>query len=147
MRDATVTLERADPRALSYVERLLEATDLPSADVRSKPECFYVARHGSERVGIGGLEHYGPDGLLRSVVIERSKRGRGFGAALCDALEETAAAAGVETLYLLTTTAESFFADRGYVECERAAVPDSIRETTEFADLCPATAACLRKRL
>lgn len=145
MSDVTVSLEQADSETLPYVERLLDANDLPSADVRAKPECFYVAVDGSERIGIGGLERYGTDGLLRSVVIERSVRGNGYGAALCDALEAKAAAAGVDRLYLLTTTAESFFASQGYVEHDRAAVPDAIRGTTEFDTLCPATATCLRK--
>ena len=158
MSDPTVALERTDPTTLSYVERLLDANDLPSADVRSKPERFYVAYAGDdgtdgtddtarERVGIGGLERYGSDALLRSIVIERAARGNGYGRALCTSLEERAKTAGVDALYLLTTTAESFFAELGYVECERSSVPDSIRETAEFDELCPATAACLQKRL
>jgi amino-acid N-acetyltransferase len=53
----------------------------------------------------------------------------------------------VGTLYLLTTTAREFFADRGYAEVERTEPPEAIRATTEFADLCPSTAACMRKRL
>jgi amino-acid N-acetyltransferase len=147
MGGATITLERVDVDALAYVEVLLEENDLPSADVRSKPECFYVAREGDERVGVGGVEVYGSDGLLRSVAVERSVRGEGIGTALCDRLEAVAGEDGVGTLYLLTTTAREFFADRGYAEVERTEAPEAIRATTEFADLCPSTAACMRKRL
>ena len=144
---ATVTLRRADESTLPYVEALLECSGLPSADVRSKPDCFYVGYDGDERVGVGGLEIYGPAGLLRSVAIERSLRGRGYGTELCDALEAEARADGVETLYLLTTTASEFFADRGYAEVERSAVPATIRRTDEFDDLCPETALCMRRSL
>ncbi|OVE85744.1 arsenic resistance N-acetyltransferase ArsN2 [Natronolimnobius baerhuensis] len=147
MSDAKITLEQADSEALSYVERLLDANGLPSVDVQAKNECFYVASVRGERVGIGGLERYGADALLRSLVIEQSARGNGYGAALCDALEARAAKMGLERLFLLTTTAESFFASRGYDERERRAAPESIRTTTEFAELCPASATCLAKSL
>lgn len=147
MTDADVTLERADEETLAYVETLLEDTGLPSTDVRSKPDCFYVACEGGERVGIGGFEDHGSAGLLRSVVVERSARGRGLGTVVCDRLEAAATEDDVETLYLLTTTARKFFADRGYAEIARGEAPEVIRGTTEFADLCPATATCMRKRL
>lgn len=70
-----------------------------------------------------------------------------YGTALCDRLEDRASADGVETLYLLTTTAAEFFADRGYVAVERSGAPDAIRGTTEFADLCPSSATCMAKSL
>lgn len=147
MSGARLTLQRADDSSVSYVETLLEENGLPSRDVRAKPESFYIGYDGVDRVGIGGVESYGTDGLLRSVVIERSARGNGFGTAICEALETKARATGVETLYLLTTTAPAFFADRGYTEIERAGAPVTIQRTTEFDDLCPATAACMKKPL
>lgn len=143
----TITLRQADASHVSYIEALLERNDLPSEDARSKPECFYLGCVGSDPVGIGGIEVYEPYGLLRSIVVERPARGEGLGTALCDALEERASADGVETLFLLTTTAVDFFADRGYVEIDRTSVPPAIRRTTEFEDLCPTTATCMRTSL
>ncbi|MFC3959508.1 arsenic resistance N-acetyltransferase ArsN2 [Halovivax cerinus] len=145
MSGVDVTLRRADASSISRVETLLSETDLPTADVRSTPERFVLAFDGDERVGVGGLEPYGADALLRSLVVEESRRGSGYGAAICDALEDRARADGVETLYLLTTTAEGFFADRGYETVDRDSVPEVIRETPEFADLCPAAAVCMRR--
>lgn len=132
---------------LGYVERLLAENELPNADVRSKPGCFYVGRADEEPIGVGGLERYGAEGLVRSLVVEESHRNRGWGTALCDALEAEAEAAGVETLYLLTTTAAEFFADRGFEVIERTDAPPSIRGTDEFEELCPESATCMRKRL
>lgn len=143
----TVTLQQADDTALSYVQRLLEENDLPTRDVRSKPECFYVGYDGGDRVGVGGVEVHGSEGLLRSVVVEQSARGEGVVTAIVDALETSAHEEGVETLYLLTTTAAAFFSDRGYVEIDRADAPDAIRQTTEFDDLCPSSATCLKKSI
>lgn len=138
-------LRPADESDIAYVESLLEANDLPTADVRSKPECFYVAYDGETAVGIGGIESVDAVGLLRSVVVVPSVRGDGVGTAVCDALEEEARAEGVETLYLLTTTAAEFFADRGYEETDRTDAPEAIRRTAEFNDLCPASAVCMKK--
>jgi amino-acid N-acetyltransferase len=145
--ERTVTLQRADADALKYVERLLEANGLPSADIEESPGRFYVATVNDEAVGVGGLEVYGANGLLRSVVVERSARGDGVGTAICDALEREARAAAVETLYLLTTTAADFFAARGYVEIERSNAPAALQRTAEFDELCPATATCMRTSL
>ena len=145
MYEETITLQRAEDSTLSYVESLLENNGLPSLNIRSKRECFYIAHDGADPVGIGGIETHGTDGLLRSVVIEQSARGRGFGTALCDSLEATASADGIERLYLLTTTAADFFAARGYGEIERADAPDRIQQTTEFDELCPTTATCMKK--
>ncbi|RDI71997.1 arsenic resistance N-acetyltransferase ArsN2 [Halopelagius longus] len=146
MDEPTVTL-RGAADSLSYVETVLEANGLPARDVRSKPDCFYVGDDGGEAVGVGGVEAYGSYGLLRSVAVEESARGEGYGTALCDALEAEARESGVETLYLLTTTAAEFFADRGYEETNRSDTPEAIRETTEFEELCPASAVCMKKSL
>ena len=97
MSSATVALRRADESDLAYVERLLSDAGLPSADLRTSPVRFYVGYDGDERIGVGDLERYGTDGLLRSVVVERSARGNGYGTAICDALERRARAEGVES--------------------------------------------------
>lgn len=147
MTTPSITVRTADAGSIDRVEALLEANDLPSRDVRSKPGCFLLAYSDSEFVGVGGVETYGPNGLLRSLVVAESNRGRGFGTALCDTLEEHARTNGVEVLYLLTTTASGFFGRRGYETVAREDVPSSIRRTTEFSDLCPASATCLRTNL
>lgn len=147
MTELSIELQRVDEANIGRVEALLEANDLPAQDIRAKSESFFLATSGSEPVGCGGVEQYGSDGLLRSVVIRESFRGEGYGMALCDDLEAQARACGVETLYLLTTTASRFFRRRGYEDCRRDAVPTAIQATTEFAELCPSTATCLRKNL
>jgi amino-acid N-acetyltransferase len=133
--------------ALAAVERLLAANDLPRADVRSGPGRFYLATVDGEPVAAGGLEGEGAHALLRSVVVRESARGAGVGTWLCDELEARAAASGVDALHLLTTTAESFFAGRGYEAADRGDAPPAIRGTREFAELCPETATYMRRWL
>jgi amino-acid N-acetyltransferase len=147
MSETRLMLRRADDAHRSYIRALLERNELPFEDVGSKLDCFYVAHAGSDPVGIGGVEVHGPDGLLRSVVVERGARGGGVGGALCSRLEKRAVANGVETLHLLTTTAAEFFAEREFVEAPRQTAPTAIQRTTEFDDLCPDTATYMRKSL
>ena len=61
--------------------------------------------------------------------------------------ERVARQRGITALYLLTTTAEAFFTRRGYDRIGREAAPPMLRQTAEFAALCPASAACLTKAL
>lgn len=147
MVDMPLELEPAGEDRLGDVERLLAANGLPADDVRSGSAQFYVASTGDGVVGVGGLELNGDTGLLRSVAVRESARGSGVGTAVCERLEDEARAEGVAALYLLTTTAADFFADRGYGEVERSGAPPAIRATTQFEDRCPATAVCMRKGL
>lgn len=133
------------PSDREYAEALLAANDLPVADLGEKLDCLYCWEVGGERVGVGGLERCGDCALLRSVVVEERARGQGHGRALCERLLDEAASGGVETVYLLTTTAPEFFADLGFSETERESAPQEIRETTEFAELCPDAAVCMEK--
>lgn len=147
MAEEGLTLQQAEESDGPYIESLLQQHGLPTADIQEKLAQFFVGYAGDERVCVGGLEVHGQAGLLRSVVVEQSAQGEGFGTALCEELEATAREEGVEALYLLTTTAAEFFAARGYARIDRETAPEPIRQTTEFADLCPSTATCLRTSL
>lgn len=143
----SITVQKADAEELDRMEALLKANDLPYRDVRTKPGCFFVAYADTEFIGAGGVEIHGSEGLLRSVIIEESKRGQGYGTALCDSLEDYARQHEVNTLYLLTTTAAEFFQQRGYEAIAREEASLSIQRTTEFTDLCPTSATCMKKTL
>lgn len=147
MSGSPIALQQADDETIRYVEALLDRNDLPSEDVRPNPEWFYVGYYDENAVAIGGIEVYDSVGLLRSIVVDESVRRTGIGTATCEALEAEARTADVETLYLLTTTASGFFATLGYEEVDRDVVPEAIQETSEFADLCPDSATCMRKTL
>lgn len=61
--------------------------------------------------------------------------------------ETWAAAQGVKTLYLLTTTAVAFFVRLGYEVISRSEAPLAIAATGQFAALCPASSTFMRKVL
>lgn len=130
------------------VVRLLESASLPTSDLSDDDmRDFFFAGPATAPVGIVGLQFYGSDALLRSLVVSTAHRARGLGHRLVEHAEHHAREHGATIVYLLTTTAESFFRSRGYVVTPRESAPPAIRSTPEFAGLCPASSAFLSKRL
>jgi len=128
--------------------RILREANLPTEDLgTSHLEHFSYAGPAIEPTGVVGLEIFGDVALLRSLVVVPSRRGSGDGQRLLSHAEEHARVAGVRELYLLTTTAETFFAKRGFVRASRDSAPPAIRATREFSGICPASSAFMRKPL
>ena len=94
-----------------------------------------------------GLEILEETGLLRSVAVDEAHRGTGLGKELVEAMEEHARKQGVQELYLLTETAEGFFAGLGYRKLSREDAPPGIAGTAQFAELCPASSCFMVKRI
>jgi amino-acid N-acetyltransferase len=145
MQEALIIRDR--PRQSSVVA-LLEAEGLPASDLTEAHlrHFFFTGTDGAPSALVG-LEIYGRDALLRSLVVSAVARTQGLGSALILHAEQYAAAHGVHALYLLTTTAESFFEHRGYRRIDRAQAPPAISSTREFASLCPASSAFMIKQL
>jgi amino-acid N-acetyltransferase len=130
------------------VTRLLQSSSLPTSDLSAVDmKDFFYAGPATAPVGIVGLQLFGADALLRSLVVTPASRTRGLGQLLVEHAEQHARERGAATVYLLTTTAEAFFRARGYVVTPRDSAPLAIRSTPEFAGLCPASSAFLSKRL
>lgn len=49
----------------------------------------------------------------------------------------------VRALYLLTLTAEDYFATRGFARVGREHVPETVMQSREFLGLCPASAIAM----
>lgn len=144
----TATFTPANPAHLARYQRLLAAAQLPQADLTEAHLAhFFAAGVGAETVGLIGVEPYGEVGLLRSLVVTPAMRGQQLGQQLVVTLEAYAAEQGLTHLYLLTTTAEAFFARLGYGVRARRDAPAVLQQTTEFSVLCPDSAVCMMKRL
>src|SRR3979490_2007036 len=104
-----IRIRNATSADLTAVENLLSASDLPLDGVRDNFSSFVVAEDDDEIAGAIGLEEFGTVALLRSAVVAPEHRGSGVGRRLVERLLERADEAGVEELYLLTTTAEQYF--------------------------------------
>jgi amino-acid N-acetyltransferase len=133
---------------LTAIRALLAASGLPGEDLTpAHLDSFWVCRDAGGLAGVVGLEPRGRTALLRSLAVRADARGYGLGADLLAHAESQAAALGVDALYLLTTTAERFFAARGYATTTRDAAPPEIQATAEFAELCPSNSVCMTKRV
>jgi arsenate reductase len=142
-----VRVEPATPADLGPVRALLERLHLPAADVGAPGQAFLVARADGGLVGCVGLEACGEDVLLRSLAVEPRRQGGGVARALAGEALAEAGRRGARAVYLLTTTAEGFFARHGFTRLERGAVPPAVAATLEFRALCPASAVCLVRAL
>lgn len=130
------------------VKRLLSQAGLAACDIG--PEIlanFFACSINDELEGVVGLELYRDVALLRSLAVTSSHRRGGIGSALVAHAERHASAHGVTGLYLLTTTAEQFFVRLGYARVARHDVPGAIRNTMEYSNICPISAAVMFKEL
>jgi amino-acid N-acetyltransferase len=127
---------------------LLQSQGLPVSDITDEhlEHFFFLGSDGSP-AGLVGVELYGTDALLRSLVVDGSARRNGLGASLVEHAEQYAATKRVRSIYLLTTTAETFFKRLGYERIDRSQAPPSIKRTREFASLCPASSSFMMKTL
>lgn len=158
-----ISPERALRSDLAAIRQLLAGCGLPHQDLtadqlrsfwvlRGQPLVHENGRPGPEPappqlVGVIGVEPYGQEGLLRSLALLPARRGQNLGKLLVGHLEVCARQAGIERLFLLTTTAADFFRRLGYEETARMAATEKVQGSAEFQSLCPSTAACLSKRL
>lgn len=126
---------------------LLNGSALPIVDLTDvKMKNFMIAKDkDGSIIGVVGVELYQENGLLRSLAVHPAHRKKGLGSRLTRKIESFARTNGVTTLYLLTMTAADFFSKIGYEMTQRDSVPDSIRKTEEFSNMCPVSAVCLSK--
>lgn len=144
---ANATIRRATPNDWDQMAELLAGASLPLDGARDHLAAFVVAERGELLVGCAAVERYGDAGLLRSVAVAASERGRGTGTALVDRCLSDASSAGIRTLVLLTTTAERYFPRFGFEVIDRDSAPDAVRASAEFRGACPASATVMRLAL
>jgi amino-acid N-acetyltransferase len=123
---------------------LARASGLLETGIAGALERFVVAVRGATLVGACGLEVHARQGLLRTLGVSEAARGQGIGRALVVSVVERAQAEGLAGVYLLTTTARSFFARLGFEEAPRDQAPAGIRESWEFRSGCPEAAVLMR---
>jgi amino-acid N-acetyltransferase len=138
---------RLRPADLAQLESLLGAYHLPYEDCAEQVQIFCGIFDDSELIAAGGLEPAGEYALLRSIVVQERFRSKGLAQSIGEQLIRQAEADGRVAIYLLTETAEDYFAKRGFEQVARDAVPAAITRTRQFSSLCPDSASCMRMTL
>ena len=140
-------IRSATPNDVAAVERLLLENKLPTVGVKDAIGEFLVARSGDDVIGVVGMEYCCNYGLLRSTAVAPEWRGKGIARQLVERIIARAESRGIHALYLLTTTAETYFPTFGFRETKRESVPADVQGTDEFKSACPASATVMSLEL
>jgi arsenate reductase len=120
----------------------LNEAELPTDDLLEGDQRFYALVDG-EAIGFGGYFRDGQEVLLRSIVVVPEHRRAGNGRSIVAALLDRSREDGAKRAWLLTTTAQPFFEQLGFVMNHREAAPRAISATREFSVLCPVSAVLM----
>ena len=129
------------------VKQFLAESDLPHEDIATHLSNVILAEHNGQLVGNVGLEILDKAGLLRSLAVKDSYRKKGLGINLMHRIIIHAQHNKIKKLFLLTTTAPDFFYMHSFGKIDRERTPQSIQETQEFKDICPASAVCMSREI
>ncbi|MEK6314056.1 MAG: arsenic resistance N-acetyltransferase ArsN2 [Burkholderia gladioli] len=132
---------------LAAIEALLEANDLPTDGVAEHLTDLVVGVGPTGIIACGGVEYYADFALMRSIAVARNARGVGLGKAIVDYLLKECRKRAVQSVALLTTTAEHYFVDRGFIPVARNEVPPPLLASSQFRGVCPASATAMFKVL
>ena len=138
-------IENARPEDKAAVVSLLQQGNLLIDDLPTDLPDFVIAKEQDTYVGVAGLERFGSIALMRSVAVDPNYQGKQVAAKLVGQLLATAKSAGLEELYLITTTADHYFERHGFSAVPRQDVPVAIQQTQQFSDLCPSTAIVMKR--
>jgi amino-acid N-acetyltransferase len=127
-----VIITPAMPGDVRAILDLVEAVHLPSEGIAEAMEYFWVARAGEHIVGTVGLEVYDDMALLRSLAVAPACQHTGLGRALTDTALSYLTTRQFRAVYLLTTTAEAFFARHDFCLVARDVVPANVQQSSQF---------------
>lgn len=144
MSEGEIIISGATTDDIPVIKQLLVANDLPTEGVDDHWKTFIVARDGEEIVGCGGAEAHKLAALIRSVAVDGSHRGCGIGRRIVRQLLDRLASRGIREFYLLTTTAQPYFAKRGFKPIDRDEIHPQLLESAELRGACPDSAVCMR---
>jgi amino-acid N-acetyltransferase len=127
---------------------LLKEYELPTADLNKRSLQNFIGFKDKERlIGLVALESYETFGLLRSLVVDKNYRDRGLANKLIEQIVQLAKRRNVSEIYLLTTTAKDYFLKKGFDVVSREDVPDSVKASSEFSSVCPASADVMVRKV
>ena len=126
---------------------LLQSESLPVEDLPTDLSNFFMATDDGFIIGAVGLEIYGRSGLLRSLIVKPEYRESKIARSLINELERRAKSLGLNSIYLLTETAQGYFPKIGYETLSREDAPDSLKQSSEFSHVCPKNAIFMKKKI
>jgi amino-acid N-acetyltransferase len=125
-------------------EAALSSAGLPVTDLDADgAQYFTLEYHDGQPTAFIGLISFGPEGLLRSLIVPHGLRGQGYGAQAINDVAQLARGIGIHRLWLLTTGAEGYFVRHGFRFARRGEAPTAIANSQQFSITCPDTAVLM----
>jgi len=133
--------------SLEETINLLKKNKLPYSDIKEDNlKNFFGYFDNDSLEAIVGLEIYDDVALLRSLAVG-DKKSSGVGSKLLKFINDFALKNGINSLYLLTTTASTYFIKKGFNIVNKDEAPSCIKNTVEFSSICPASSVFMKKSL
>jgi len=139
--DPLETLRHAKIDDIGGILRLIEPLEADGILVKRNRdllemeiERFWVLEHDRMIIGSAALYPFSDErsGELAGLAVHPEFRGRGAGDRLLAAIEKRARGLRLKQLFVLTTRAEHWFVERGFVEAEISALPPSRKELYNY---------------
>jgi len=137
----------AEDTDIPMVRRFLSTVNLPYEDIDKHISHCLLAIKKDHLAGMVGIEIAGNTALLRSLAVDEIDRNKHIGSTLFDKIRSYAQLNDVKELYLLTATAAEFFERKEFKRINRDEVPEEIKRTEEFKNICPSTAVCMKREI
>ena len=125
----------------------LARVGLPADDVEDPDLLFWRFESDDVPVGFAGIEIFGQDALLRSLVTLPPVRQHGIGRAMVAKMETEARARGARAIYLPAGDAAAFFAGLDYGPCAPEGVPAAIAARLPSVAASPGLSIVMVKRI
>jgi len=129
---ASCVFRRGRASDIPALVALIASGDLPPLFIEQYVDGFLVVEHEGRIVACGGVEPYGPDAVIRSVVVDAATRGTGLGLEVARLLEEDAVRSGGGDVYLFTMHAHGFWKRLGYVDLPLDRWAEPVRESWQY---------------
>lgn len=143
----TISIRAATAADFQPICALLETSKLPTIDLNPSLPSFFIAEQAGKVAGVMGMDRYEKFGLLRSAATAAEYRNLGIAGALVEKVEQAARSQQLTSLYLITNTAEAWFARKGFTKIDRSEVPAVVLQSEEFNGLCPSSSTIMAKPL
>ena len=78
------------------------------------------------------------------MAVDEKLRGKALGKEIVEEIIDKAKQLKIKDLYLLTETAHDYFLKKGFQDVPRDAVPDAIKQSTEFSQVCQVSATVMK---
>jgi amino-acid N-acetyltransferase len=140
-------IRKATGDDLIAIRQLLESHHLMSDDVDQHLQHFLVAEVDGVIAGTIGMEFYETTALLRSAAVAPEYQRQGLGDKLLASINGYAKEHGIDEIVLLTTTAEDYFARKGFAAIARDELRGRVLTSTQLNGACPSTAVSMRMKL